>query len=167
MGILLCVLLWLLRMVFSQNMSDLKWINFFQIVQFVIIMEYMVTVCHKNECLILHNFFHYVEILLSYYKLWIYENTFLGLCCVKNDTFALKKLSWLILSIGNENWTYKVVSETGLWDSFSYVHFHKRNLHSEPVIEFYLTVEGNWNYIDFISYWDAQHILNMMLIYGL
>jgi hypothetical protein len=77
-----------------------------------------------------------VEIPLSYYKLCIYGNTILGLCYVKNVTFANKKLSWLILPIGNENWTYKIVSETGLWDSFSYVHFHKRDLRSEPVIEF-------------------------------
>ena len=134
-GILLYVLLWLLRMVISQNMLDLKWINFFQIVFFVIIMEYMECAI-KNECLTLCDFFHYVEILLSYYKLWIYENAFLGLCYVKNVTFVLKKLSWLIFPIGNENWTYKIISETGLWDNFSYVHFHKRNLHSEPIIEF-------------------------------
>jgi hypothetical protein len=133
MGILLYVLLWFLRMVNSQNILDLKWINFFSS---SVLCYYNGVHAIKNECLTLCDFFHYVEILLLYYKLWMYENTFKGLCCVKNVTFALKKLSWLILPIGNENLTYKIVFETGLWDSFSYVHFHKRNLHSEPVIEF-------------------------------
>jgi hypothetical protein len=70
------------------------------------------------------------------------QKNILGLWYVKNVTSAPKNLLWLNLPCQNENWVNKknegilMVSETELWKSFSDVHFYKRNLHSERIIEF-------------------------------